>query len=82
MGCDQIGRLIGLWATFRSLWQQLGNFCKGVKIFIFSSEIRFGATFIDIWRLFTRHTEEGWHGLRFGNQFRRWIRLSVTQNPV
>ena len=45
--CDQIGRFIGLWATFQSLWQQLicpsstfyGNFCKGVKIFNFSSEI-------------------------------------------
>ena len=58
--CDQIGRFIGLWATFQSLWQQsstfLGNFCTGVKIFNFSSEIIFGATFIDIWRVFTGHT--------------------------
>ena len=34
----------------------LGNFCKGVKISHFSSEIIFGATFVDIWRLFTGHT--------------------------
>ena len=48
---DQIGRFIGFQATFQSLWQQLiyqksltflGNFCKGVKIFNFSSEIIFG----------------------------------------
>ena len=31
----------------------LGNFCKGVKIFKFSCKIIFGATFKDIWRLFT-----------------------------
>ena len=57
--CDQIGRFIGLWATFQSLRQQLiilpksptflGNFCKGV--------FNFWATFIDIWRLFIDHTE-------------------------
>ena len=49
--CDQIGRFIALWAIFQSLWQQLilsksptflGNFCKGVKIYHFSSEIIFG----------------------------------------
>ena len=49
--CDQIGRFIALWATFQSLWQQfnlpksptfLGNLCKGVKIFNFSSDIIFG----------------------------------------
>ena len=49
--CDQIRRFIGLWATFQSLWQQLicpillhsyEFFCKGVEIFIFSSEIIFG----------------------------------------
>ena len=34
----------------------LGKFCKGVKIFHFSSEIIFGATFVDIWQLFTGHT--------------------------
>ena len=34
----------------------LGSFCIGVKIYNFSSEIIFGATFIDIWRLFTGHT--------------------------
>ena len=28
------------------------NFCKGVKIYHFSSEIIFWATFIDIWRFF------------------------------
>ena len=43
--CDQIGRFIALWATFQSLWQQLGilpksptffcNLLKGPKSFIF-----------------------------------------------
>ena len=48
--CDQIRRLIGLWATFIASGSNyfaqiayiLGNFCKGVKIFDFSSEIIFG----------------------------------------
>ena len=48
--CDQIGRFIALRANFQSLWQQLicpnllpflGNFCKGVNIIQFSSEIIF-----------------------------------------
>ena len=34
----------------------LGNICKNVQIFNFSSEIIFGPTFIDIWWLFTGHT--------------------------
>ena len=34
----------------------LGNFCKGLKNFHFSSEIIFGQLFIDIWRHFTGHT--------------------------
>ena len=33
----------------------LGNFCKGVKIFHFSSEIIF-ANFLDIWQFFSGHT--------------------------
>ena len=41
--CDQIGRFIGIWTTFQILWQQfLGNFCKGVKVFNFYSEIILG----------------------------------------
>ena len=46
--CDQIGRFISLWATFKASYYFaqialiLGNFCKGVKIFHFSSEISFG----------------------------------------
>ena len=49
--CDQIGQFITLWATFHSPWQQLicpncphnlPNFCKGVKIYPFSSEIILG----------------------------------------
>ena len=49
--CDQIGRFIGLWASFQNLCATislpksptfLGNFCKGVKIIHFSSEIIFG----------------------------------------
>ena len=49
--CDQIGRFIGLWDDFlkplatinlpKSL-TFLGNYCKGVRIFNFSSEITFG----------------------------------------
>ena len=35
----------------------LGNFCKGVKIYHFSSEIIFWANFIDIWRFFSGHTD-------------------------
>ena len=35
----------------------LGNFGKGCKIFHFSAEIIYWATFIDIWRLFTGHTD-------------------------
>ena len=34
----------------------LGKFCKGVKIFNFSSEIHFWATFIDIRRFLSGHT--------------------------
>ena len=49
--CDQICRFIGLWATFKSFWQQFicpnlshyqGIFCKEIKIYHFSSEIIFG----------------------------------------
>ena len=49
--CDQIGRFIGLWATFNSFWQKLISpklpnsqaiFCKGVTIYHFSSEIILG----------------------------------------
>ena len=35
---------------------KLGNFCKGVKIFHFLVKSFLGATFIDIWQLFTGHT--------------------------
>ena len=49
--CDQIGRFIRLWATFQRLCATinlpksptfLSNFCNGVKIFNYSSEIIFG----------------------------------------
>ena len=71
--CDQIGQFIGIWATFSkplatmSLHKSptfFGNFCKGVKIFNFSSKIDYWTTFIDIWRLFTGHT--GWHQVSRG----------------
>ena len=47
---DHIVRFIALWATFQSLFKKLfcqifhilGNFCKGVEIFHFPSEIIFG----------------------------------------
>ena len=35
----------------------LGNFCKGVKIFYFYSEIIFRQRLNDIWRFFTGHTD-------------------------
>ena len=49
--CDQIGRFFSLLAIIQSRWKQLfypnwphllGNFCNGVKIIHFSSEIIFG----------------------------------------
>ena len=48
--CDQIRRFIALWASFQCRWQELfcpncphfWQFCKGVKIFHFSSAIIFG----------------------------------------
>ena len=65
--CDQIGLLIELWAIFQSLWQQLFGqnsqhfkairYCKSVRIFHFSSENHFWATFIDIGRLYTGHAD-------------------------
>ena len=62
---DQIGRFISLWATFQSLWNNyfpklptfLGNFCKGVKVVHFSSEINFG-------QLFTGHTDQIQNGIK------------------
>ena len=47
--CDQIGLFIALWTTFQSQWQKLFaqiihifcNFCKGVKIYHYSSAINF-----------------------------------------
>ena len=62
--CDQIGRFIGLWATFQRLWQQLicpnllhfrAIFVKVSKNF-FSKWNQFWPTFVDIWQLFTGHT--------------------------
>ena len=49
--CDQIGQFIGIWASFLKPLATInlpksftffGNFCKGVKIYQFSSEIVFG----------------------------------------
>jgi len=34
----------------------LGNFCEGIKIYHFSSEINFWATFLDIWQFSSGHT--------------------------
>ena len=57
--CDQIGRVIALWATF--LWQQL--FCpNSYSIFVLVSKSliflvkSFLGKFIEIWRLFNGHT--------------------------
>ena len=64
--CDQIWRFIGLWAIFKSLWQQLicpnlptflGNFYKDVKICHFCNN--FWATFMGIWRFCSGHTALG-----------------------
>jgi len=38
---------------FTQIAHILDKFCKGVKIFHFSSEIIFGQLFLDIWQLFT-----------------------------
>ena len=63
--CDRIGRFIGLWAAFQSIWQQLISpnlphsqafFVKVSKSVIFVVK-SFWATFIDIWRFFTGHTD-------------------------
>ena len=63
--CDQIGRYIGLCGKYLKPLSTinlpksstfLGNFCKGVKIYHFSSEIIFAGTFIDIWQFFSGHT--------------------------
>ena len=62
--CDQIGRFIGLWATFQSIWQQLicpnipysqAIFVKVSKSLIFLVESILG----NFWRLFTGHTVSG-----------------------
>ena len=58
--CDHNGRFIALWATFQSLSQQLffpnsPHFYSFFQIFHFSSEIIFGLTLVNIWRLFTGH---------------------------
>ena len=44
--CDQIGRFIGLWASFQ-------NLCATISL---PKSPTFLGTFIDIWRLFTGHT--------------------------
>ena len=62
--CDQMGDLLHFGQLFKA-WcnnyfcpnrPHLGNFCKVVKKFHFSSEINFGQLFLDIWLLFTGHT--------------------------
>ena len=61
--CDQIGQFIGRWQLLKPLatinlpksHPFLGNFCKGVKIHNFSSEI----IFVNFYRhlaIFTGHT--------------------------
>ena len=69
--CDQIWRFIGIWLFFKALAtinlpkspKFLGNFCKGVKNYHFSSEISFRQLFIDIWWFFSGHTASVWHYL-------------------
>ena len=58
--CDQIGRFIGLWATFKSLWQQLicPNFPHSESKSIIFLMKSFWATFIDIWRFFWSHCSQ------------------------
>ena len=62
--CDRIWRFIGLWSTIQSQWQQLfypkrptllGNFCKGVKIDHFSTEIFFRQPYRHL-AIFSGHT--------------------------
>ena len=62
--CDQIGRFIGLWTTFQSLWQQFicPNVLHSKAIFVKVSKSlillvkSFLGKFKDIWRFFTGHT--------------------------
>ena len=62
--CDQIGRYIGLWTTFQSLWQQLicPNLLRSQAIFVKVSKSitflvkSFLGNFYRHWRLFTGHT--------------------------
>ena len=52
--CDQIGRFIGLWATFQSLWQQLicPNLSHSKAIFVSKAIIFIEKSF---WGNFYRH---------------------------
>ena len=69
--CDQIGRFIGLWATFQSPWPTiilpkyptfLDNFCKGVKIYHFLKKSILGH-FSRHLAIFSGHTDcIAWHG--------------------
>ena len=90
--CDQIGQFIRHWATFQRLWQQLvwPNLPHSKAIFVKVSISliflvkSFWATFIDIWRLFTGHTEyvfNNWlfRATRIGP---RWHRLKFCQSRL
>ena len=61
----RLGDLLDFGQLFKTLWQQLfaqishilRQFCKGVKIYHFSTDIIYWATFIDIWQFFSGHTD-------------------------
>ena len=59
---DQIGQLLGLWASFKGFGNNsfapfLGNFCEGVKIYHFSSDIIFGQLLKTFGNFFWSHGE-------------------------
>ena len=60
----------------------LGNFCKGVKIFDFSSEIIFWATFIVIWWLFFGHTDHLDGGVRVAWRLMSFDDVKSTQRSA
>ena len=62
--CDQIGRLLALWAISKAcgnnyfaqitnIFRQILYRCQNLSCFLWN---HYCATFIDIWRLFTGHT--------------------------
>ena len=87
--CDQIGRFFGTLGNFFKPLETinlpkyltfLGNFCKGIKMYHFSSEIHFWATFTDIWWFLSGHTG-GIPSWRRCRQQRSAVRIRLRHGP-